>query len=125
MWRMFGMGQHYVRFVFAVKQCLSDHFVASSAESFGDQDIVDGGFGFLPASTDQHAFAGGETVGFDDVGRFLLCQVALGRSGVSEGSKSGGRYAVIGEDFFRERFAAFELRGGLIRPESSPAARVK
>ena len=65
---MFAVGQDHERGFFTVEKFFDDDFVAGGAERLSHEDFLDGGLGFRQGRADQHAFAGGETVGFDDVG---------------------------------------------------------
>ena len=122
---MFAVGQHHERSLFAVEKLFDDDFVAGGAETSAHENLIDGGFRFCQGRADRHPFAGGEAVGFDDVGRFLSRQILLGGCSVAECREDGGWNSVGVKDFLSEGFAAFELGGGFVWPENSQTARFK
>ena len=75
------------------------------------------------AFRDDHALAGGQSVGLDDDGRAACADIGLGRCGVAETLIGCGRYAVGAAEVLGEAFGAFELRGGAARPEGLDAGR--
>ena len=77
---MLAVGQHHERSFFAVQKFFDHKFVAGLTEGLAHENLIDGGFGFREALANDHAFAAGETVGFDDVGRFLLGEILLWRT---------------------------------------------
>ena len=115
---MFAVGKRHERGFFAVEKFFDDDFFAGCTKAFANQNIVNGGFGFL-TSADHHAFAGGEAVGFDDIGRFLLADIAWPLPHSVNVPKDRGWNVVVLKDFLGEGFAAFELRGSFIRPKNS------
>jgi len=55
---------------------------------------------------DDHAFAGGEAVGFDDDGQRAGAQVGEGGFGLAEKRGGGGGYTVLEEELLGENLEA-------------------
>jgi hypothetical protein len=83
--------------------------------------IVDGGVRFVERHRHHHALAGGQAVGLDDDRRALGVDVGVGRGGVGEGLVLRGRDVVADQELLGEVLGAFELGGGLGRPEDRQA----
>ena len=72
-------------------------------------------------SHDDHALAGGQAVGLDDDRRALPAH-PVGVEGLARERRIGrGGNAVALQEFLGEGLGAFELRGGLARPEAAQA----
>ena len=99
--------EYHERSFFAHEEFFNDDFLAGLTEGFPDQDLVNGGLGFLASRTDEDSFAAGETVGFHDVRGGILGNVPLRRCGLCKRAERGGRYIVLSQDLFSKGFTAF------------------
>ena len=103
------------RHLLAVEELLDEHrAVLQPVGRVGDRGLAIVG--------DEHALAGGESVGLHDVGGSVLVD---GRECVFEGAGTGGAaggYARVIHDSLCERLAALELCGRLARTEHGDAA---
>ena len=70
---------------------------------------------------DDDAFAGGEPIGLDDDGRAARMDIFLRGVGIAELRRRRGGDRIGGAEILGEALRAFELRGGLARPESLDA----
>ena len=80
--------------------------------------------GFVGASADDHALAGGEAAGLDhDAARAARAPTSASKVVAREGRVGGGRNAVALEEFLGEGLGAFELRGRACAGRSSAGPR--
>ncbi len=127
-----GQGQHVLTVgeddeagFLALEKLLDDHARARLTHRLVDQHMVDCGVGFVGGHRDDNAFAGGQAVGFDHDRRALALDVGVGLGRIGERLEPRGRDVVALEELLGEILGAFELRGGLRRPEDTHSARLE
>jgi hypothetical protein len=74
----------------ALEVLFDDDRVAGGAELVGDHDVLESGLGFGGGLREDHAFAGGEAVGFDDDAVVDVVEVLAGGVVVGEVLVAGG-----------------------------------
>jgi hypothetical protein len=93
---------------FAEHAVFDENLAARGAEFVAGEHVLDGGFGFGEGLGDDHAFAGGESVGFDYDGGAALADVGEGGFDLGEDARGGGGDAVFEENLFGENLGGFE-----------------
>ena len=93
---------------FAEHAVFDENLAASGTEFVAGEHVVDGGFGFGEGLGDDHAFAGGESVGFDNDGGAALADVGEGGLYLGEDAGGGGGDTVFEEELFGENLGGFE-----------------
>jgi len=81
---------------------------AGGAEFAAGEHVAHGGFGLGEGLGDDDAFAGGETIGFDDDGNRARAQVGEGGIDLAEERGGRGRNLVLQQNLLRENFGGFE-----------------
>ena len=96
--------------LFAVEELFDHDAVARIAKGVACQHILNGRFGFFERHRHDHAFPGGQTVGFDDNRRAFFTQVSQRGLDVGEVLILRRRNVMTREEIFGEGFGAFQLR---------------
>ena len=102
-----------------------DHHFGTGCAKFAAEHIVDGGQGFGLGHGDDHAFASGQTIGFNHNRRALLADigargVGIGEMGVSRGWGTAGIADILGECL-----GGFQLCGCRRWPEGKHPCRAQ
>ena len=105
----------------ALQEFLDHHPVPGLAEGIAGQHVLRRGDGLVFRLRQDHALAGGQTVGLDHDGRALLADVGDGLADVGEVAVGGGGNMVAGEKVLGEGLGAFQLRRALCRAEAAQA----
>jgi len=99
---------------FLAEQAFLDHHaVAGLAHAVAGEHGVDSGVRLLGCRRDDHALAGGQSVGLHHDGRAVLVDVDVCRGSVGEGAEGRGGNAVARHELLGKILGAFELGGGL------------
>jgi hypothetical protein len=106
----------------AFEKFLDDDAGAGGAETFLEEDFVDGAIGFFDRVADQNAFAEGEPVDFNRAAAFELAREIFGGSDVAERAGFGGGDAVFLHEVLGENFGGFELGGFFVCAPNAVAA---
>src|SRR6185369_9159137 len=103
---------HYKeRQLFAIEAFLEDHSTSGIAQHGASQHFVGDLGGFFLRLGDDHAFARGETVGFDDNGRAKQIQGVLDFGGAGADSVVRSGNAIPLHELFGESFTGLESGG--------------
>ena len=96
-----------------------------AAELFADHDALNRGQGVLRGRADDHAFAGGQTVGLDDDWILARLDIVASRVGMVEDAELGRRHIGVTHQLLGERLAGLQLRRLLRWAEDTQARFVK
>ncbi len=107
--------------LFAVEILLDDN-LGSRASEAALEHHVDGAFRLVLRRSDDHALAGGQPVGLDDVRRIETRQIFLCPVGSCETSVGGGRNAGLVAQRLGEGLRGLDLGRGLRRPRTRVSA---
>ena len=97
----------------AFQKFLDEDLRAGRAETPAVEHVAYGGLGLVARLGDDHALAGGQTIGLDDHGEREVLQALDGGGGVRVDLRAGRGYAGGFHDFLGEGFATLQARRGL------------
>src|SRR5262249_55188907 len=107
----------------AARQIVLDHHLGAGNAEAAAKHHGDGLFRLAQGVRDHHALAGRKAVGLDHDRYALFANITKRVGFIVEAAVGRGRNAVLAAEILGETLRAFELAGGLARPEGLDAGR--
>ena len=115
---VFAIHHHNERGFFTGQEFFDHHATAGITEGVAGQHVFHGLFGLLQGFGHDHAFTGGQTIGFHHDRRAFLAQVGQRRFYFGEILVIRCRDVMAGQEIFGEGFGAFQLSSAFARAEN-------
>ena len=120
-----AVGHHDEARLLAVEVFLDHDTAAGLAEGIAGEHVAHRILGGRQVHRDDHALAGGQSIGLDDDGYAPVVDVGECRFDLGEGPVIGGRDLMAGEKILGERLRTLELSRTLARPEAFQTGLIK
>ncbi len=115
--------EHVIAHLFTDQALFDEHLVTGSPELPATHHPIDGVAGLVGVRCHDHAFAGGEAIGFDHERARALADICVCGVGVGEHAERCGGDAVARHTLLAEHLGAFETRRVGPRPERGDPRR--